>query len=1238
MTKTYLMNSLIDKMQSPDQDHRFMGLQDLMSEIRLDANNFLGDETMEFRVLSQVLKLVEDTISEVKNQAVKCLGVLIKIVRENQMEFIIGKLIEFSASKHEELRDIAGLGLKTITSEIPQESNMASKACGNLTPKLLNQIQNPITPPETIIDTLSILSILIARFPAQLSSPALSPQPVPTLTPLLGHSRPAVRKRAILTLAQLLPSAQQSYFDDLVNSTVLPGLRNENSSSAALEQQRTTIQLVAAIARQSPGRIVTILDSIIPAVLRAAAREDDELREYALQALEVFVLRCPSEITPFLGQIVQTGTKLIKYDPNYAGGDDEDEDTDMADADEEDEDEDDGVDYSDDEDTSYKIRRSATKLLAALIETRPEMLTSLYKDVSPVLIQRFGDREETVRLEVWSTYGALLAQTKVYGGIPQSPNFVDSPGVGGKRKRSPSVADGMDVEVPESPAALLKAQVPSFAKSLLGQLRSSKTPPAVLQAGFTLLKQLIDVLPGSLSSHSGPIGSVAQAVLKQSPTTSSVVLHTTCLSFLTAYFLSHPPSALPNAPELIRPLLKELDERHPRLVAEAFRAFSALLNMLRPVQSTDAEWVGIVYIRAVQRLSSADTDADVRSRAEVCIGDLWICATEVMREKNGEEWKAICRTTGRTDGAVQVVSHVAKEVEMGDAWLINSIEWVLGVLRRAGKSGKSEAFACLEVLLKKFDVTIPSDLVPTIVEQMKPYISTNDIALLSHALSVLSLLLQLAPEQTYPAVESEYLKDIYIIAHSPLLSGASLDALLFFLAQLVEADTEIATHVIPSFTIPLQKAKKGDASYANVAKCIGTIVRCHPSLAAGTIAEFSKALKKNGKATGSQVVLDLLVLGEIGRTINFAQMKDLFATAIELLGSPDEEIRSAASFATGNIAIGNVQLFLPTIVKLIQKDKDKRLLALHALKEVVSHCPNGLLESVAETIWVPLFQDSANSEESTRNVAAACLGKLTTTNPSRYLPQLQAHIRDEDADARATVISAIRYTFADSRNDYDELLQGLIPEFLTAMTDENLTVRRLAISALNSAARHKPRLIREHLGVLLPNLYKETVVRPELIRTVQMGPWTQKFDDGIEVRKAAYETMYTLLDTCLSKLDVYEFLGRVIAGLSDDADEIKVLAHMMIFRLSSVAPTALAQRLDDITPPLEKTMKGPNVTKDTVKQDLERAAELQRSTLRAAAALHKCVPSGSSARFDAFVEEIQKGQLGAEFKDISSGR
>jgi cullin-associated NEDD8-dissociated protein 1 len=92
---------------------------------------------------------------------------------------------------------------------------------------------------------------------------------------------------------------------------------------------------------------------------------------------------------------------------------------------------------------------------------------------------------------------------------------------------------------------------------------------------------------------------------------------------------------------------------------------------------------------------------------------------------------------------------------------------------------------------------------------------------------------------------------------------------------------------------------------------------------------------------------------------------------------------------------------------------------------------------------------------------------------------------------------------------------------------------------------------------------------------------------------------------------------------------------MMLHRLSQVAPSATAQRLDETVEPLQAAMKEPAVDKNTVKQDLEQAAELQRSALRAAAALNGVtgLSHGGAPKFSAFVEGLEKGKWAAEFRE-----
>ena len=73
-----------------------------------------------------------------------------------------------------------------------------------------------------------------------------------------------------------------------------------------------------------------------------------------------------------------------------------------------------------------------------------------------------------------------------------------------------------------------------------------------------------------------------------------------------------------------------------------------------------------------------------------------------------------------------------------------------------------------------------------------------------------------------------------------------------------------------------------------------------------------------------------------------------------------------------------------------------------------------------------------------------------------------------------------------------------------------------------------------------------------------MGPFKHTVDDGLDLRKAGYECMYTLLDSCLDRLDIYTFLNHVEEGLKDDYD-IKMLTYLMLVRLATLVPNAVLQ-------------------------------------------------------------------------------
>lgn len=114
-------------------------------------------------------------------------------------------------------------------------------------------------------------------------------------------------------------------------------------------------------------------------------------------------------LKPHMDSVLALAKAEIAYDPNLADTGDVDMESSDGDAYDDDGEYDDD-EYNDDEDTSWKVRRAACLLVVALVAAYPEHAAALYAQCRPTLQTRFKEREESVKLEVFVAFSALVRQ------------------------------------------------------------------------------------------------------------------------------------------------------------------------------------------------------------------------------------------------------------------------------------------------------------------------------------------------------------------------------------------------------------------------------------------------------------------------------------------------------------------------------------------------------------------------------------------------------------------------------------------------------------------------------------------------------------------------------------------------------------------------------------------------------------------------------------------------------------
>ncbi|KAI8951465.1 armadillo-type protein [Xylaria longipes] len=975
--------------------------------------------------------------------------------------------------------------------------------------------------------------------------------------------------------------------------------------------------------------------------------EFNEIREVALVALESFVASCGVQMRPYTDEVISACLRYLKFDPIYANDEDEDMEEDEGEDDDEQLDDDeyeDDDDFDDDDDDSWKVRRCAAKALYTLISTRSTDLLdngTLYQDVATPLVRRFDEREESVRLEVISALSLLIRKTGegIIHSVTTEDEILQSLPDSRKRRRqssggfghgnkapymgTPGLTSPTQETVPQiGPRADLSKLTPQLVKSSTKLLKGKQI--ATKQAVITLLDDLIAVQNGGLSLFfdqvmqpvvdvtkgvANNVGAKSTALSGGAASATATTLRMAVLRFTSDIAKTHSSSLFqPYLAKIVAGVVSAVNDKFYKISSEAIRTAEELIKAITPprakftTQKYKPELLKL-YDVIIDRTSANDADTEVRQRAIQALG------TSIARTST-PDGLTLLQSEKRQAGLELLLDRVRNETTrlhavraIDNVAIFSSVpgsldvDWIqavtlelCGQLRKANRALRGSSIQALQhmVMCPAVKGNLTADTISGIVTAIQPVVAANDTHLLSPALLTIA---QLQLENPRLTASQDFVNALCdLIKRS--ISGSILDSLVVLVTNIGQSG--MGQRLMQGV---LSVGVAGDPTV--VGKVAGALFVASNGNAGVAIESFIDELNMASKLSPPDTArqsLALAILGEIGLRLGSKSPlnPNIF---LQQFGDEPDKVSVSAAVALGRAGAGNVSRYLPIILDATKQHGNHQYLLLQSIREVLHQVVTSSTDISAyeRDIWEILFTSSTS--EDNKAICAECIGRLAILKPRIYITKLQELLTSSSEGYRAVAVQALRYTLPDSDEIFDaELKTVLFDMILTVLKDDILEIRRLGMTTLNSATHNKPELILPHLGELVPFVMAESTIKKELIREVQMGPFKHTVDDGLEARKSAYETLYSLMETSYSRISSPEFYDRIIAGLDDDND-IRALCNLMLGKLIVIDPEETTRRLDTIAQCYRKTLST-KLKDNSVKQEHEKQEEANKSVLR----------------------------------------
>jgi len=1204
MSKSY--NILAERLESNDKDFRYMAASDLLNELQKGPIQL--DPLMQNKLCAALLKTLQDTSSEVQSIALKALPLLLIQSEFHLLETVVQVLVSnllhiaeddtksnlqrntvVSAAKNVS-RDNCLITLKSLLSLVDPNTAGDSLIGKKVIPKILSCARNNSSL-EVKLDCFDILYDITSRFSFVIVQ--VADEFVEILSGYLFSPHNMIRKRAIHCLALFLSNAPSTHLQSFMDSLLSDLGHKIQVNGQAVDKVRNSLSAIQAICKVAGSRalhpyISTITELVLKLLEDPAWTEDEELYESALQILELFLQNVPLEMESFQSSIVSALENALKYDPNLVEQDDEEEWEQGSDSEMEED------DFTDDEDLSGKVRRVSARCIHAIFLAR-----NFYKPSFPLpllvscMIQRIQERDEQVLLEILSGLMDLLKNISAYADEE-------------KNAESSIYAKVLSVWKDKSGFIISKLQ-PSF------KSRSLSLKNTVL----LFMKEFVVTCSAWLTESD--LMSISEfyiepCFLKENNVSiqfDGIVLLECCAPLFRRYncashlavFLTH--------------LVNIGAQGYYRVTAQSLRTCKCICSLLTQ-QDLGIVCVSDALLQvnnfAIHRLEISDQDTEVKEAAMECLSTLCALFPELVSSSKDKSLRLILdklqdefvRIT-----AIRSFSNILQSplrTKIDDSILLEFWQQVISLVRK--KDAKLRE-SCLESIDNSITL-IPHQLDSSLLTELTGWIDASEWKRTALILEIFAKLLALREEEgfllrwkqeTYPVI-------LNLLVSSPL-QGKLKDSVVH-LFQTMMCSLRCCSYfpVTNVFQDMLSLVESNPRMHSSVMKNLSSVVsifwksNVDVKALCPTMLNILEAPLLDEKSKSSKLFV-LFILNELGymESVKELDLSDkMEAVLYQWIRGEDEEIVGAAAAALGSLIRfvdqrgGGISQLISFVRRTETRERYVYLVAVkeailcqihlsslsllndmdaltRSLIDCVQDADNAMQETGnrekvistdslgATTTSSHIISSSSSMKESIRSISSECLGILLAVSPLRLFVVIQQAMQSPNVQVRWTSLLAVKAAFSyltkteSSVDLFIQYLEPYLPRLLELLEDPNADVDTAAISLVTTCARLCPEVLKDYVAKILNILLSHTEHRPDLMKTVDLGPFKHSVDEGIALRKAAFEALLALLPSFLSSFqdeNVSESLVDALTkGLKDHQDVRGVVEKLFNYLLTN---------------------------------------------------------------------------------------